>query len=62
MSDEQPPDPLGAFEQMVRGLGETARVLGAYFTALTEQGFSADQALQLTVAFQELVVTMWNSQ
>ena len=53
MSDEE--DPIAALDQAMRALVDTARVLFAHFSALKEQGFTDDQALALTVAFQTAI-------
>lgn len=54
MSDdeEQPPDLLAGFDQLLRGLVDFARIVRTYYLALVEQGFTEVEALRLTIAYQ----------
>lgn len=54
MSDEEPaPDPLAALDQVKAGLHTRAQVIRSYFDSLKGAGFDNDQALTLTVAYQD---------
>lgn len=46
---------MAAFEQAAAGMRPVANMLYGYFTALTENGFSRNEALQLAKSLQEKV-------
>lgn len=50
--DDDEPDPLAAIDQLVRGLSDFARIIWAHYAAMVDQGFTADQALELSIAYQ----------
>lgn len=50
--DEAPPDPLAALDQVKAGLHTRAALIRSYFESLKAAGFNDDQALTLTVAYQ----------
>lgn len=52
MSDDEIPDPLAALDQLLATVADVAKVVGAYYHALREQGFTDVQALELTVVYQ----------
>lgn len=58
--DDQIPDPLAGFDQALRQLVDVAKAARAYHVALVEQGFTVEQALELTVAFQTTLMRMGN--
>jgi hypothetical protein len=45
-------------EQTKAGLKEFAGMIFAYYEGLVEAGFSADQALQLTIQYQSVFIAM----
>ena len=45
-------DPLAAFDQMLRGIVDWVRLMRAYYEACLEMGFSRDEAMTLTIAYQ----------
>ena len=55
MSDEMP-DPLAEFDQTLRGMADMAKATRAYYLGLVAAGFTAPEALQLTVAWQLAVM------
>lgn len=46
-------DPIAALDQAIRGMADLARVLYAHYTACLAAGFGAEEALALTMAFQQ---------
>lgn len=51
--DDAPPDPLAELDQAIAGLATRAKVMHGYFEALKAEGFDADQALALTIAYHD---------
>jgi hypothetical protein len=56
MSDEVP-DPLAALDQIMRAVIDVAKAVWGYYQALVEQGFTADQALALTLDYQRALLS-----
>ena len=50
----QPPDidPIAALDQALRSLTDVARILHTFYTALVAEGFTEEQALEMTIAYQ----------
>lgn len=46
------PDLVAAMGQLAMAVREQARVMHSYYSALVECGFTPDQALALTLAYQ----------
>lgn len=49
-------NPLQAFAQMVTALNELAPIINTYYKALIAEGFTKQQAFELTKAFQEFII------
>lgn len=47
------PDVIAAFEQLGATLRTFGKTLAEYFRSLVQEGFTADQAMQLVVGYQE---------
>lgn len=56
MSDEQQPDPIAQLDQTLRTLIDLAKMIHGYHCGLVAAGFTEDQALALTIAYQTAVV------
>lgn len=54
--DEQIPDPLAAFDQALRASADVAKVVRSYHQALVGEGFDPPEALQLTLAYQSMLI------
>jgi len=50
------PDPLANLDQLLRGLGDLAQVISTYYGELVTRGFTTDQALAMTMAYQQIIV------
>lgn len=65
MSDEDDkptPDWIAQLDQMNAGLRDLAKAIGTYYVALIETGFTAEQAIVLTVGFQATFVATLGQQ
>lgn len=51
MPENDPPDPIAQFDQLLRGMTEWARLMKAHFDACTAAGFTEPQAFALTLAY-----------
>jgi hypothetical protein len=47
---------ISCFEQAGAVMGEFARLLGQYYNELCQAGFARDEALKLTIAYQEIIL------
>ena len=47
---------ISCFEQAGAVMGEFARLLGQYYNELCQAGFARDEALKLTIAYQEIII------
>lgn len=56
MSDDETPDPLAQFDQLIAGVKDWLKVVHAYYTAALAQGFDANQAMALTIAYQAAIL------
>ena len=57
MSDDQVPDPLAELDQALAAMSTMAKARRTYFNALTAEGFSEQQALELTTAWQHTTIS-----
>lgn len=51
-------DELTPFEKIMEGVNEFATVIRAYYDALINKGFTAEQALALTIEYQKGLLTL----
>lgn len=56
MSSEEIPDPIAALEQALAGMKEIVKIVRTYYTQAIAQGFDERQALQLTIAYQAVII------
>ena len=54
--NEEGPDIIAAVDQWSATVKQYARVMRSYYEALMAEGFNAEQALALTLAYQSRVV------
>jgi hypothetical protein len=51
-------DELTNYEKLIEGVNRFAMLMRSYFSALIEQGFSEDQAINLTAQYQRDMLNM----
>jgi hypothetical protein len=49
---------LNDFEMLIESVNKLASIVGAYYKALIEQGFSDENAIKLSVAYQGQIINM----
>lgn len=50
-------DPLANMDQLLRAVVDIAKVMRVYYVALIEEGFSNEEALRVTMAYQRTILT-----
>jgi hypothetical protein len=61
MSDDEIPDPLGALDLLLRAVVDVAKATRAYYIELIDNGFTEEQATELTIAFQTTILRAGSS-
>jgi hypothetical protein len=58
--DDETPDPLAAFDQAIAGMKDFARMLMAHTRACEDEGYTRQEAMRLTVAYQTSIMASWS--
>lgn len=56
------PDIQALVDQAIAANREAARMIRAYFISLTDEGFTSEQAVELTIAFQATLIAFADRQ